>query len=185
MLIDAGHGGSDPGAVSNGVREKDIALAYAMNLGQIAKDAGRTVRYTRTKDAFLDLNRRARVVKPGEILISCHVNGATSAAAKGASVWYHQGCERSYKLAVEILEHILATGLFSQYSTGVICDIPRYRTGFAMLREAAEIKARAAVIVEPGFISNARDRAVLVVPKNRIILAEAIHNGLTDYLNNG
>jgi N-acetylmuramoyl-L-alanine amidase len=183
MLIDPGHGGKDPGAVSGTIYEKDIVLAYALDLGKIAKAAGRTVRYTRSNDKFIDLNKRSKMVRPNEILISCHVNSVSNPDPSGCSVWYHKDIKESYKLAVEIFELIMATNLFKKYSSGVLPDIPRYQSGFAVLREAAKIGARAAVLIEPGFLSNKKDRATLTNPRKRLVLAEAIHDGMTGYLN--
>ena len=124
------------------------------------------------------------MVKPGEILISCHTNAVGNPKPSGASVWYHKGSDESYDLAVEVFERIMATGLFRQYNAGVICDTSRYLTGFAVLREAVKAKARAAILVEPGFLSNPNDRAKLTDPKSRILLAQAIYDGVCDYLRN-
>lgn len=182
MLIDPGHGGSDPGAVYGGLCEKNLALSYALNIGKFAEKDGRNVRYTRTDDRALGLTDRSRIVKPGEILISCHINSAGTTRANGASVWYHGGDEESYKLAVEVFKCIMATRLFRKYGDGVISDLTRYNRGFAMLRNAAEIGARAAILLEPGFLPNAADRAVLTNPSKRIILADAVNDGLCNYL---
>lgn len=183
MLIDPGHGGSDVGATYGTIFEKDIALAYALTLGDIAKKSGKTVRYTRNKDKTVHLNTRSKEVKPGEILISCHVNSVASVEPNGLSVWYHGGGKESYKLAVEVFQSIMATNLFKKYGAGVISDLKLYRTGFAVLRKAEEIGARAAILIEPGFIRNKNDRAVLTNPAKRIILAKAINDGVNDYLN--
>ena len=58
VVIDAGHGGHDPGAMANGVREKDINLKAALELGRMLEEYGLDVRYTRKTDVYLKLAER-------------------------------------------------------------------------------------------------------------------------------
>jgi N-acetylmuramoyl-L-alanine amidase len=182
MIIDIGHGGKDPGAVSGQTYEKNIVLAYGLNLGEIAEEAGRKVGYTRNTDKFVELGDRGKKCAAKEIFISCHVNAAGNPAANGCSVWYHGGHNDSEKLAAEVFQHIMATRLFSKYGAGVISDKTRYENGFAVLRDAVGKGCRAAILIEPGFLSNTKDRATLTNPTKRLLLAEAINNGITDFL---
>ncbi|HBK84439.1 MAG TPA: N-acetylmuramoyl-L-alanine amidase, partial [Firmicutes bacterium] len=55
IVIDPGHGGKDPGAVGNGLKEKDIVLIIALEVGRILRAAGQTVLLTRETDRFIDL----------------------------------------------------------------------------------------------------------------------------------
>ena len=59
-MIDAGHGGRDPGAVYNGRQEKDDVLALALAVGQILEDSGLDVEYTRTTDIYESPGEKAR-----------------------------------------------------------------------------------------------------------------------------
>lgn len=78
IVIDAGHGGKDVGAVDNQVKEKDINLAVALELGELIdkklKDA--TVVYTRDNDTYLTLQQRAEIANKakGDLFISIHTN---------------------------------------------------------------------------------------------------------------
>ena len=93
MVIDAGHGGKDPGAVSaNGkVHEKDITLNVALTVGEsIAKKHPEVkVLYTRKTDKFVGLNDRARIANKAnaDLFISIHVNAAQNRSAKGAETY--------------------------------------------------------------------------------------------------
>lgn len=60
IMIDAGHGGRDPGAVYNGRQEKDDVLELALAVGQILEDAGLDVEYTRTTDVYESPSEKAR-----------------------------------------------------------------------------------------------------------------------------
>lgn len=92
VVIDAGHGGNDPGAVGKISKEKDINLKVALKLGSlIQKNCKDTkVIYTRNKDVFVDLNRRAEIANnvKANLFISIHTNAlANNNTIKGASTW--------------------------------------------------------------------------------------------------
>lgn len=63
IFIDPGHGGSDPGAMGHGLREKDLTLTIALKLREILNDrfAGQTVKLSRTKDATVSLTQRTNM----------------------------------------------------------------------------------------------------------------------------
>ncbi len=78
VVIDAGHGGKDPGAVVKAAREKDITLAVALKLGKYINENCNDVKvhYTRSTDVFIPLNDRARIAneKKADLFISIHAN---------------------------------------------------------------------------------------------------------------
>lgn len=90
IMIDAGHGGKDPGAVANGLREKDINLRMARILGAMLKDQGFEVHYTRTSDTFIPLEARTAMAnaKNADLFISLHCNAYKDSSAKGFEVYY-------------------------------------------------------------------------------------------------
>jgi len=76
VVIDAGHGAHDPGAIGNSVREKDINLKAAVALGNILKQYGAEVFYTRSTDIFLKLQERTAFAntKNADVFVSLHCN---------------------------------------------------------------------------------------------------------------
>ncbi len=90
VMIDPGHGGKDPGAMANGVREKDINLRMAKILGRMLQGQGFEVHYTRTTDAFISLEERtARAnAKDADLFISVHCNAYSDASIKGLEIYY-------------------------------------------------------------------------------------------------
>src|SRR5210317_2311396 len=64
--IDAGHGGKDPGNTGNGFIEKDIALKISLSLGRLLENNGVNVIYTRKKDVFVDLFKRANIANQSD-----------------------------------------------------------------------------------------------------------------------
>ena len=93
VMIDAGHGGKDPGAVSaNGrIQEKDVTLKVALQVGEaIAKSHPEVkVLYTRKTDKFVGVSERARMANKAnaDLFISIHVNAAQNRSAKGAETY--------------------------------------------------------------------------------------------------
>ncbi len=91
VVIDAGHGGKDPGAVAHGVREKDVNLAVAKKLGFYLEDRlGLRVVYTRKDDRFVPLKERGRIANEecGKLFISLHVNSARRKSASGTEIYF-------------------------------------------------------------------------------------------------
>lgn len=88
IVIDAGHGGSDPGAVAGGYREKDITLKVALRVGNLLENRlpGVKVVYTRKSDKSLTLKDRIAAAHgaKGDLYVSIHVNSAKAKSARGA-----------------------------------------------------------------------------------------------------
>lgn len=81
VVLDAGHGGKDPGAVGNGVQEKDITLSLALKVGKILeqyKDID--VVFTRKTDVFITLNERPKIANraKADVFISIHCNSTAN-----------------------------------------------------------------------------------------------------------
>jgi len=91
VVLDAGHGGHDPGAMSANSREKDINLAIVLDLGAIIEQKFKDVKvvYTRKTDKYLTLQERADVVNDhhADLFICIHTNASLSSAAYGAETF--------------------------------------------------------------------------------------------------
>ena len=92
LVIDAGHGGNDPGAVGKISKEKDINLKVALKVGKLVEDNCKDVKviYTRKRDVFVTLNRRAQIANEAkaDLFISIHTNAvAKNKTVKGKSTW--------------------------------------------------------------------------------------------------
>ena len=92
VVIDAGHGGHDPGAIGKISKEKNINLNVALKVGNLIKKNCDDVKliYTRSKDVFIPLARRAEIANnaKADLFISIHTNAlANNRTAKGASTW--------------------------------------------------------------------------------------------------
>ena len=85
IMIDAGHGGKDPGAMGNGITEKEVTLALTRMLGERLQKQGFSVLYTRQNDSFVALDQRAVIAnnKKADLFISLHVNSSTDKKTNG------------------------------------------------------------------------------------------------------
>lgn len=98
VVIDAGHGGKDPGALGRNSQEKDIALAIALKTGNYIKEnvEGVNVLYTRKRDNFVELHERASIANKNDadLFISIHCNANVSSSPRGAET-YVMGLHKS------------------------------------------------------------------------------------------
>jgi len=142
VVIDAGHGGHDPGAVGKISKEKDITLAIALKAGKLIKDNLKDVEviYTRKTDVFVELYRRAKIANEAkaDLFISIHCNANTSTTPCGAET-YVMGLHKSEaNLAVAQLENasiLLEDDYHVQYE-GFDPKSPEGYIFFSMLQNA-------------------------------------------------
>jgi N-acetylmuramoyl-L-alanine amidase len=151
IVLDTGHGGKDPGAVANGLQEKDLALDFAQMLCRELKTRGHRVIMTREKDVFLSLDERVKIEKSAnaDLFISCHMNASDADSANGIETYVYSASGTAYQAALKVQKALItATGLTDR----------RVRTAdFYVLR-----KTRCpAMLIELGFVTNAENAAWL------------------------
>ena len=124
IVIDAGHGGEDGGAIGvNGVAEKDLNLSLARTLADLLRGGGFTVIETRTEDKLLysesdknghkkrgDLQNRLKYMKkyPDSVFISIHMNTYPTPNCEGVQVWYAPGIAGAEELAGAVQNGVAA-----------------------------------------------------------------------------
>lgn len=175
ILMDAGHGGKDPGASSQGVTEKSIVIKVAKLVEQKLKSAGATVIMSRTGDTYPSLQDRVALSKSTntELFVSIHVNAAANKSVTGTETFYNlsandNGAE-SKVLATKIQQEIIKNASMNNRGT---------KEGEFYVIKQMEIPS---VLVELGFITNQQDLNKLVNDKYIEIYAQSIFNGIRDY----
>ncbi len=176
VVVDPGHGGSDPGVIGrHGLLEKDYSLRVGLRLAQLLRAEGCRVRLTRERDETLDPYARAEIadVLNADYFIAIHLAADPSPLARGAACYYfernHYYSEHGQKLADYIGAELATAGLPFVGSLG---------RNYAVLREQRGI----AVVVEPLFATNPADAAIAMQPGHADALAGAILDGLSAYL---
>lgn len=169
VMLDAGHGGYDPGAVDNEVEEKTANLYIAKKVQELLQKDGYTVYMTREEDKYLSLSDRYNYANElnVDLFISIHNNSAETSKAKGTEVLCHTS-EGSKKLAQNILDAI----------------VERINTTNRGLKDGSRMAVirntnMPAVIVEGLFISNPNDAKMLKDTKVLDAIAEGIYIGIT------
>lgn len=190
VVIDAGHGGSDPGALAKDenneiiydddgeiyLKEKDVNLAVALKVNTYLKNAGINVKMTRSKDEYLELRKIADIANEAKatLFVSIHSNSVDAIpTANGTEVLYFDTDEKSEygitskALAENILDEILdATDMFDR---GL-----KERPGLAVLKWTE----MPAALVEMGFITNESDREKMTDASWQDKMAKAIADGI-------
>lgn len=184
IVIDAGHGGFDPGKVaSDGVTEKTINLSIADKLSSFLEQGGAIIRTTRVEDSSLseskrqDLKNRVEIANnsKADLFISIHQNSFPKSNVKGAQVFYYKGSEEGKRLAS-----------FIQSRLKEVVDIDNERIAKANdnYYVLKQIKIPS-VIVECGFLSNSVEHDKLMSEEYQEKLAWAIYMGVLDYFSEG
>lgn len=151
VLIDPGHGGYDPGAVGNGINEKDIVLSISKKVGDILKSKGCSVSYSRTSDVFIGLDERAAIANNigVDFFVSIHCNSASPQATGTECFTHPTGNSKVKNLSVNI-----AAAIASKFG---IPNRGHKEANFAVLRRTN----MSAILVETAFISNYNDAQLL------------------------
>lgn len=180
IVLDAGHGGWDPGKVGKeGVDEKEINLAIMHKLQEYLEQGGATVMITRATDEALGKNKKADMAErkaiandsDGDILVSVHQNAFPSNRAAGAQVFYHKKSPQGKELA-EAVQRSFCSNVDQENKREAKANGDYY------ILRTTEIPA---VIVECGFLSNAAEEKKLNDPVYQDKVAWAIYLGILDY----
>lgn len=212
IVIDPGHGGKDPGAVYNGMREKDIVLEISKYLYEYLKsDPDLNIHLTRDRDIFIPLEERTAIANKlkADIFVSIHANAAKNKAASGLETFVFNITNDRAALEVAALENQATTKSISDLQ-GILKDILKYSKLEESVSLAGSVQSNLvknvnaskkqnlgvkqapfyvlvgatmpAILVETGFISNSEDAAKLKSSNYRKKVAKGIYEGLKEYI---
>ena len=178
IVVDAGHGGSDPGKV-------DINLSIALKLKDLLEQREISVVLTRDSDAGLspadatnkkaaDMQKRCQIIADANpaFTVSIHQNSYTTEDIKGAQVFYYGQSENGKRLADVLQEHLIS-------------EVDPQNTRVAKANESYYLLKKTptpTVIVECGFLSNQSEADLLLTEDYQSKLAHAIYLGILSYL---
>ncbi|WP_325061184.1 N-acetylmuramoyl-L-alanine amidase [Vitreimonas sp.] len=211
IVVDAGHGGRDPGAIGRtGVREKDVVLDAALQLRQALESRGNyRVAMTRDADRYIPLEERLHFTRAqnADLFISIHADSNANAEAAGASVYTisERGEARAQNMAQnwdidlgdvprEGVAHDILLNLYQRETTNRSAQfaqtvIPRLGEVAPLLRNTHRNAGLyvllapdvPAVLIETGFLSNVADERRLADPRARQAMAEAMAQAVDSY----
>ncbi len=171
IVIDAGHGGKDPGAEgANGNQEKSVTLDIATKVANILKsDPSFDVYMTREDDTFITLEDRPRIANEigADAFVSIHGNTYTDPAVSGTETYYYD--EDDIELSEFVHKELVDTLGF--HDRGV------KQEGWVVLTHS-DVPS---ILLELGYLTNANEEAALLDEDTQSHTAQAIVNGLKDY----
>jgi len=174
IMIDPGHGGSDPGAIGPyGTFEKDVNLAISLALGKLLDEAGAEVHFTRTEDVYVSIFERPQMAHHvgAHILVSVHANAYLDQnIARGTETLYNPNRESNQLLAQAIQTELVKE--LQLYDRGL-----RKRTDLAVLNGSQIPTA----LVEVAFLNHPEEEVLLRAPGFQQAAAQGIFNGIVRY----
>jgi len=186
VVIDASHGGVDPGKVGeNGELEKEINLSISIKLKALLEEQGVEVVMTRTTDRALydenaknkkaqDLQRRVELIEriSPDLAVSIHQNSYGQKSVYGPQVFYFSNSSAGQQLAIIVQENM---------NTHLEIEKPREIKGndsYYILKNTSS----PTIIVECGFLSNQEEAQKLMTEKYQNQVAESLLKGIMEYL---
>jgi N-acetylmuramoyl-L-alanine amidase len=210
VVLDAGHGGKDSGAVGyNGYREKDVNLAVTKLINEKLKDEFNTI-MTRDDDVFIELAERAEIGNRAktDLFISVHANAINKPSTRGIEVFYYSKKESAYAKAIAAYENSVDEkfGITKDYTEFIVNDIFYHInqeksaklasvTLENMLSATGAVRRRVdganfavlrgskspSILIELGFMTNKEECLNMVDPLYQEMLAEAIAKAIRKY----
>jgi N-acetylmuramoyl-L-alanine amidase len=178
IIIDAGHGGKDVGAVGpSGILEKNITLSSALALKEELERGGAIVQLTRSTDVFLELSERTYIANASDYdaFVSLHAD-AFSSTSKGSTTFYNTTVNyngpRSKTMADSVQKNLISA--LGTYNRGV-------KEQEFYVNRMNELPS---ILVELAFLSNPKEEALLNSPAFRQKAATGIRKGLEEYFSN-
>ncbi len=190
VIVDAGHGGEDPGKVSgfSGVNEKDLNLSIAKLLAAQLEEAGYRVIMTREEDKLVykegttditdkrrqDLTRRKEIMdnSGADIVVSIHLNDFSQSKYYGAQVFYPPNSEKSKLLAINVQKALRDDVDPSNKREALVKSTP-----IVILRNLKT----PTIVVECGFLSNQQEEQKLRSDNYQLRVARAIKAGIDQF----
>ena len=179
IVVDAGHGGLDPGTTYQDIYEKDINLSISLYLEELLSEFGATVILTRSTDQDLsggsnhrkktDFDNRIKIInnKYTDMYLSIHLNYLSNSKYYGAQVFYN----KDNKILAEKIQEYLNNNLDTNRE---IKEIPSSTYMYKKLEKKG-------VLIECGFLSNSNERSKLITKEYQKKLAQVIADALVNY----
>lgn len=170
-MLDPGHGGKDPGAVANGLQEKDLTLQLGLRIGELLMNRGAEVRFTRAADVFVELSERARMANEAGVdyFLAVHINAG---GGSGFESFTYPGAAGE----TERIRSVIHTHVAAVFTSAGMPDRGQKQANLAVLRETR----MPAVLLEYGFIDHPRDSVLLRDPAFLERLAVATADGVAE-----
>ncbi len=179
VIIDAGHGGDDNGAVENNVKEKDLNLSIAKEVKLLNKNENINIILSRDGDDAKSPKDRVKFAdeKKADLFISIHVDGEENKNTHNGVIIFIPKNDNSYLKESKLLGSALIESFKNNYQLNVAEDLKQREQGIWVLKA----NQCPSVLLETGFLSSQADLEYLTNPANHKIIAQNILNGIEKY----
>lgn len=185
IIIDAGHGGSDAGATTDAILEKDIALSMAKKIKELNKNEKIEIVLTRETDLLLSSKDRVKITDEAkaDLFISLHINSAASILQNGKATdnpatgieVFLPGKNLAHQEQSELFGSLLLAKLSATYTTS---DKLKVRANSVWILNQVSCPA---IILECGYMSNKKDFAFITQKNNQAEIAEKVLASIEQY----
>lgn len=182
VVIDAGHGGSDAGAISDGIKEKDLALSIVKEIQELNTNKNLRIVLTRDQDQTISVKDRINfaIEKGADIFVSVHINSQMGGnTANGISVAIPKD-DNAFLNPSKLLGSAILQSFGANFPMKITDQLYQMNTGVWVLK-ANQFPA---VIVQAGFLTSKKDMEYLSKLENQKILAKNILNGIENFAQN-
>lgn len=206
VVIDPGHGGSDPGAIGNGVEEKDLTLSISTLLCDELEERGYETAMTREDDTYLGLQERCDLanslpfdISGYPVFVSIHINSAEASSARGFEVYVRDSSKQSLMLSPSTSDELalkyssytnhqlnsyhnaVSTRLATLITEEVASSFPQIRIRGVKSNDYWVLNATwmPSVLVEVGFISNSEEAEMMASPTFQENFASALADAIS------
>ncbi len=179
VVIDAGHGGDDNGAVVNSINEKDLTLSIAKEIKAMNENENINIILSREKDQTINVKDRVKFAKTNkaDLFISIHINAALNKNTESGLDILIPNNGNVYFKESKILGSDLLESFKHDYALQINNDLHQPDKGVWVLN-ASQCPA---ILIQPGFLTNQKDLAYLAKPGNQQTIARNILNGIEKY----
>ena len=172
VVLDAGHGGKDSGAINGSVEEKNINLSVALKLKSLLKEYGIDVILTREDDEFIELSERIELANDlnADLFVSLHCNSFEDISVKGFECYYAEDDYKSQRFAEKIIN-------ISEHYDEIATRTAKIGEYYVLTNARVP-----SVLVEMGFITNSVECEKLENSEYQMLLCEIICEGILKVL---
>jgi N-acetylmuramoyl-L-alanine amidase len=179
VLLDAGHGGKDSGAVNGSYQEKNfnLTILYKKAKQYFQKSDSVKAYWTRADDTFVNLYERPKISAKAkaDLFVSLHMNSASASSAKGLEVYY--SAKNTSKSSSGLTSKLMA----SYFQDSLISKIGCYDRGFKSAEYVVlKYNTVPSVLIELGFISNSQDLSRMKDSAKQTEAAKAIYDTVVE-----
>ena len=191
IMLDAGHGGADPGAIgavvvgSTNVHEDTLNLAIANKMKAKLEALGATVLMTRTSSGqTISLDERVAMCRKAnpDIFVAVHCDASESSSPSGTTAYYYKSY--SYPLAKYIGEGVVSAYKSTVYASNSTMASKVDKGTNVMAFRVTRVEECPAVLIEFGYVSNVVECKALTSDSNQEALAQGAVNGIVNYFKN-